>query len=69
MIRTSKNLNSRIRILKQTVNRLIVDRDNGNKVDRELLQDCQQQLAICKQLCRQEMLKAPLEELLQWVET
>lgn len=65
MIRTSKNLNSRIRILKQTVNRLIVDRDNGNKVDRELLQDCQQQLAICKQLCRQEMLKAPLEELLQ----
>lgn len=65
MVRTSKNLNSRIRILKQTVNRLIVDRDNGNKVDRELLQDCQHQLAICKQLCRQEMLKAPLEELLQ----
>lgn len=65
MIRTSTNLNSRIRILKQTVNRLIVDKNNGNKIDRELLQDCQQQLTICKQLCRQEMLKAPLKELLR----
>ena len=65
MIRTSKNLNSRIRILKQTVNRLIIAKDNGHKIDREQLQDCQQQLAICKQLCRQELLKAPLEELLR----
>lgn len=65
MIKVSTNLNNRLRILRQTMNRIKVHRDNGYKVDKELIADCHEQLTICKQLCRKELMKAPLEELLQ----
>lgn len=66
MVRTSRNLNNRIQLLKADINRLLVLKAN-NKLDRagvEQIRDVYKQLTICKQLLRDEKLKAPIKELL-----
>lgn len=66
MVRVTTNLNNRIQLLKADINMLTVLKAN-NKLDRagvEQLRDVYRQLTICKQLLKEELLKAPVDKLL-----
>lgn len=66
MVRVTTNLNNRIQLLKADINMLTVLKAN-NKLDRagvEQLRDVYRQLTICKQLLKEELLKAPIDKLL-----
>ena len=66
MVKTTKNLSNRIQLLKADINLLLTLKANNNlqRVGVEQLREVYQQLTICKQLLKEELLKAPVEKLL-----
>lgn len=63
-ITVSKNLQQRIKLLKAEVNSLNVIKSNYNSLDKDRLREAYKQYMICRQLLRQELIKAPIERLL-----
>lgn len=66
MVVASMNLKQRIKLLKADLNLLLALKANNNlqRVGVEQLRDVYKQLTICKQLLKEELLKAPIDKLL-----
>lgn len=66
MVTASTNLKQRIKLLKADLNLLLALKANNNlqRVGIEQLKDVYRQLTICKQLLKEELLKAPIDKLL-----
>ncbi len=66
MVTASMNLQQRIKLLKTDLNLLLALKANNNlqRVGVEQLRDVYRQLTICKQLLKEELLKAPIDKLL-----
>lgn len=66
MVTVSMNLQQRIKLLKADLNLLLALKANGQlqRIGIEQMRDVHKQLTICKQLLKEELLKAPVDKLL-----
>lgn len=66
MKRISKNLNRRIQLLKADINYLHICKANNrlHEVDKSFIKNVIEQKRICKELLKQEMLKANIKDML-----
>lgn len=64
--RISKNLNRRIQLLKADINYLHICKTNNrlDEVDKSFIKSVIEQKRICKQLLKEEMLKANIKDML-----
>lgn len=60
----SKNLNKRLQLLRESTNYLQTILNNGYKVDNKLLTEHKEQLKICKELLKKELLKTNIKDTL-----
>ena len=63
-VKISKNLNRRIQLLKEQQADMLVFYNNSGKIPASMIKDFKQDLKVCKQLLKQELLKAPVNNLL-----
>ena len=63
MIRITTNLNKRIQLLKEDRNYIQVLINNGIQVPKKLLTTYKEDVKICKELLKQELIKAPINKL------
>ena len=63
-VKISKNLDRRLRLLRESRNFIEVIVSNRKPVSKRLLEDYQQDLKICKELLKKELIKAPINNIL-----
>lgn len=64
MKKISKNLNKRLQLLRESTNYLQTILNNGKRVDNKLLIEHKEQLNVCKELLRKELIKTNVKDLL-----
>lgn len=64
MVKASKNLTVRLRLLKEQLELIKTIKSYGRKPDKELLKDFNQSLTYCKRLYKKELLNTPIKDLL-----
>ena len=62
-VRITTNLNKRIQLLKEDRNYIQVLVNNGIQVPKKLLTTYKEDVKICKELLKQELIKAPINKL------
>ena len=62
-VRITPNLNRRIQLLREQRNIIEVTLANGKRLPPMLLQTYQQDLKVCKELLKQELIKAPINNI------
>lgn len=60
----SKNLNKRLQLLRESTNWIQTVINNGYKIDNKLLTEHKEQLKICKELLKKELIKTNIKDLL-----
>ena len=68
MKKISKNLNKRLQLLRESTNYLQTILNNGYKVDDKLLTEHKEQLKVCKELLRKELIKTNVKDLLTTID-
>ena len=64
MVTASKDLKSRLRLLKEQMNLMQVCKENKRKLDKSVYKDFYNDLKYCKRLYKEEILKADINSLL-----
>lgn len=64
MKKISKNLNKRLQLIKESNNYMRTLVNNGYKIPDKLITEHKEQLKICKQLLKQELIKTNIKDIL-----
>ena len=64
MVTASKDLKSRLKLLKEQMNIMQVCKENKRKLDKSVYKDFYKDLEYCKRLYKKEILKADINSLL-----
>lgn len=64
MVKASKNLSNRVKLLKEQLQLMQVCRSNNRKLDKTVYKDFLKSLKYCKRLYKEEILKADINSLL-----
>lgn len=63
----SRNLHTRIRLLREDVNRLVTYKTNGVRINKKEYYETVRELYQARKLLHQELMQVPLEEFLKWL--
>lgn len=65
MVTISRNLQTRINLARESLNHIQISLANGYTVNKNKIKQVRQELATCRKLLREELLKCNISDLLQ----